>query len=122
MKRFCAPLVFTGIMLSVLGMSGVSRAQTSPIALSCVFQGAGGLEKTITIDLKNNKVTNGYSDYKVYPIKEVTDSVVRWHEASPDVSSENELDRTSGNLTRRIVQQGQAFVWTYACRRVQKQF
>ena len=123
MKRLCALLVCTGAMFPVLVMPGISKAQTNQITLSCVFQGAGALKKTITVDLQKNKVTNGYSDYKVYPIKEVTDSVVKWHEANPGAfSSENELDRITGDLTRHIVQQGQAFVWTYSCQRIQKQF
>lgn len=124
MKRLCAPLVYTGVMFLVLIMPGISKALANQITLSCVFQGAGALKKTITVDLQKNTVTNGYSNYKVSPIKQVTDSVVKWHEEISATASsiENELDRITGDLTSHIVQGGQSVVWTYSCQRIQKQF
>jgi hypothetical protein len=123
MKRLYALLACIGAMFPVLVMlPGIAKAQTNAITLSCVFQGAGELQRTITVDLQRKQVTDGYSGYKVYPLKEVTDSVVRWHEVDSNISSDNELDRGTGNLTRQMVQGGQAFIWTYACQRIQKQF
>jgi hypothetical protein len=112
-------MCFAGIF-SAFVTPAISEARADPIALSCVFQGAGGLRSSISVDLQKNTVTDGYSNFQSFPIKEITDSVVKWHEEIPDFSTDNELNRTTGDLVKHIVAQGQAFVWNYSCQRTQK--
>ena len=106
-------------ILSIFALSGASEARADEVAMSCVFQGAGATKVSWIFDLQKKTVTN--SANVTFPILELTDSTVKWHEESPDYKADDELNRISGNLVANMAMGGTAFTWTYACQRVQRQ-
>jgi hypothetical protein len=120
MTSRCARLSCVLGVLSVFAFAGVSEARADQIAMACVWDSNNSVKSTYTIDLQNKTVTN--SADKTYPILELTDTYVKWHETDANYSGDDELNRISGALTANLVIGGNAVTWTYTCQRVQKQF
>lgn len=113
-RLFCALGILSGFSFSV-----TSEARADEVAMSCVFQGAGSTKVSWIFDLQKKTVTN--SANVTFPILELTDTYVTWHEESPDYKADDKLDRVTGNLVSTMVMGGSGFTWTYACQRVQRQ-